>query len=193
MSDNNNNNNYSNIDIESRITKIEASIAALTRIEKKLDDLSQLTTKIASIEERHHFQSSALERAFAAIEKNATQIETLRESIISRERYSTSTFSEIKDQHNKQLSDHVEMFENAQNEIKSKMTDLETEVVSKVSWAKGAWFAASVLWVIIQIGMIWGLKTSIDTISETKNAVVELRIESNNLSQKYKDLEKKFK
>lgn len=166
-------------ELETRLVKVENSISSIHRMESKIDKIAELTAKLATIEEKHHYQTNAIERAFTAIEKNANQIDSLRESFIDHDKYTATAVSDLKEQTFKKINYHIDEIHIKNETTNSKLEKLENELISKISWAKGAWFAASILWVIIQIGMIWALKVATDTISETNAAVIELRIENN--------------
>jgi len=179
-------------DVDTRLAKLENSFDIINRLEEKIDKIAELTAKLATIEEKHHYQSNAIDRAFVAIEKNAIQIESLREALSNHDKFSASAIANIKEQTFDKIDTHFDDFETKYDNMHTKVESLENDIISKVSWAKGAWFAASILWVIIQIGVIWALKSTTDVISETKEAVVELRIDNNANKQNYKSIDKRL-
>jgi hypothetical protein len=180
-------------DLENRLIKLENSIGIIDRMDQKIDKIAEITTKLATIEERHQYQSTAIDRAFVAIEKNATQIDALREAFSIHDKYTATAVADLKEQTFKKIKYHIEELHVKHESMHQRVDTLGSEVISNVSWAKGAWFAASILWVIIQLGMIWGLKNAGDTISETKAAVIELRIENNTAIQHNSVIDRQLK
>lgn len=101
-------------DLGQRVTRLEGAFNVLERMEKRLEDIHDLTAKFATIEQQHLNNSTAIERLFHVVER----------------------------------SDRDE--EHRSDKLQIRIAEIDKEVANRVSWAKGAWFAASILWAVIQ-------------------------------------------
>lgn len=132
-------------DLHGRVTKLEGAFVVLERMDKKLDQIHDLTARITGIEQQHLNNSTAIERLFHTVER----------------------FDKDEEHRTDKLS--------------LKIAEIDKEVANRVSWAKGAWFAASILWFLIQaliIAYMLSLESRQNRFEKHLDEVVEITRDS---------------
>lgn len=163
---------------EQRLTRLESALESipgtLEKIHESLSDLTKATNKIAAIEEKQHGYSKAIDRAFLAIEKNTEAIAKLRDHTSKHDTWSHEKLAEL----SKAMTTAVDASSKEQSlahgVVVEKVDHLENEIIAKVSWAKGAWFSASFLWGIIQVGIVGAIGWVYAVINENHDKILVL-------------------
>ena len=141
-------------------TELSAQSKAISDLTKNTERLLELTTSIARMQERMEQHADGLDRAFKAIER----------------------LDERSEDGDKQLARDIESvaedLETAIRESADDRQNLRSEISHWVNFGKGAWAAASILWLLIA----WLLIRQIDAMeggigaAATANAALERRV-----------------
>jgi glycine cleavage system regulatory protein len=140
-------------ELDSRLARLEAAFATMSRLENLPDDIAKLSNMLARFDERHESLQSAVSRAFSTIETVQASLERDRVAFSEHSKFNEQRFldmdrrvTESQIQQDRISRERVEVLD-------ERVDDLSREVHGKVQWARGAWVAASVLWIAIQ-GMV---------------------------------------
>lgn len=126
--------------IEARVARLEAGFQNLNRVEEKLDKILDKLDAVTRLEQQQQTHSNGLERAFLAIKENKTDA------------------TEAQNKLNERI-----------DRVAESVDDLHLLVDGKLQWAKGAWFTASVLWVLIQMAVVASISMTYSSLLDSEN------------------------